>query len=87
MIEEDMIIEMWDVFKEYIPEKNREIAASHYVDFLLGRDVGLSVLGNVTGYDPHMDSAINLALKEDGDYEDEEEDEDNWDSGEEEEDY
>ena len=87
MIEEDMIIEMWDVFKEYIPEKNREIAASHYVDFLLGRDVGLSVLGNSTGYDPHMDSAINHALKEDNDDEFEDEDEDNWDSDEDDEEY
>ena len=82
-----MIIEMWDVFKEYIPEKNREIAASHYIDFLLGRDVGLSVLENVTGYDPNIDAAINLALKEDSDDEYENEDEDFRNSDEDDEDY
>jgi hypothetical protein len=84
-MEESLIIETWDVFKEYISEKNRDTAASHYVDFLLGKDVETSVLESVMGYDPHLDDAIQLVL---GDEQAEDDnDEDDWDSHEEDEDY
>ena len=43
-MEESLIMEVWDTFKEYIPEKNKDMAASHYVDYLLGKDVDASVL-------------------------------------------
>ncbi len=82
-MEEDLIIEMWDVFKEYIPEKSRETAANQYVDYLLGKDVEFSVLEGLIGYDPHLDEAIQLAIGEESEYE--EESGDNW--GEEDEDY
>jgi hypothetical protein len=66
-MEEDLIIEIWDVFREYVPDKNKEIAANHYVDFLVGQDVETSVLEGLMGYDSHLDSAIELVLREDGD--------------------
>ena len=34
-MEEDLIIEIWDVFKEYISDKNKETAANHFVDMLI----------------------------------------------------
>ena len=34
-MEEDLIIGVWDTFKDYVPEKNRETAATHFVDFLI----------------------------------------------------
>jgi hypothetical protein len=83
-MEESLIIETWDVFKEYISEKNRDTAASHYVDFLLGKDVDISTLESVMGYDPHLDDAIQLVLGEER--KDEDKDEDDWDSYEEDED-
>ena len=79
-MEEDLIIEVWDVFKEYVPEKNRETAAGHYVDFLLGKDVETSTLEGLIGYDSALDSAIELVLGEtdddtaDDDWDNEEED-------------
>jgi thiaminase len=77
MMEEDLIIELWDVFREYISEKNKEIAANHYVDFLVGQDVKTSVLEGLMGYDPHLDGAIELVLRADGAVdEDDEDDED-----------
>ena len=63
-MEENQIIGVWDTFKDYIPEKNRETAANHFVDFLVGQDVELSVLESVMGYDPHMDAAIELVVEE-----------------------
>ena len=63
-MEEDLIIGVWDTFKDYVPEKNRETAANHFVDFLIGQDVELSVLESVMGFDPHLDSAIQLIVDE-----------------------
>ena len=61
-MEEDLIIGVWDTFKSYMPEKNRETAATHYVDFLIGQEVSIEVLESVIGFDPHLDSAIKLVL-------------------------
>jgi len=75
-MEEDLIIGVWDTFKDYVPEKNRETAATHFVDFLIGQDVELSVLESVMGFDPHLDSAIQLIVDEFNDENEIDEDED-----------
>jgi len=74
---EHLIITVWDLFREYIPEKTRELAANQYVDFLLNHEVELDVLQSIAGCDPHLDDAIKAVADEDDedDYEDEEEDE------------
>jgi hypothetical protein len=81
-MEEDLIIEVWDVFKEYISDKNKETAASHFVDMLIGKDVETSVLKSIMGYDAYLDDAITLATADDID-EDFEEDDYNYDEDEE----
>lgn len=83
-MDEQLIIEVWDTFKDYIPEKSRETAANQYVDFLLGKDVELSELEGVLGYDPHLDDAIDLVLEENKEDEDTD-DGDDWDYDEDEE--
>ena len=78
-MEEDLIIEIWDVFKEYISDKNKETAANHFVDFLVGKDVDLDTLKSLVGFDASLDDAIELVVGEeeldeeedDIDYEDE----------------
>ena len=81
-MEESLIMEVWDTFKEYIPEKNKDMAATHYVDYLLGKDVDVSVLEGLMGYDGHLDDAIKTVVDaeggddESGDDEDYYEDED-----------
>ena len=85
-MEEDLIIEIWDVFKEYISDKNKEVAANHFVDMLLGKDVDGTVLKGLIGYDSYLDDAINLALEDEFSGEDEDSyDEDGWDYDEDEE--
>jgi hypothetical protein len=69
-MEEDLIIEIWDVFKEYVSDKNKDTAANHFVDFLLGKDVEQSVLAALVGYDSHLDDAIELVLDEDEELDD-----------------
>jgi beta-lactam-binding protein with PASTA domain len=70
---EHLIMTVWDLFRDYIPEKNREMAATQYVDFLLGNDIEADTLHTYTGYDPHIDEAIKAVLEEEG-LDDEEED-------------
>jgi len=81
-MDETLIMEMWDLFREYIPEKNREMAANQYVDFLLGKDVSVEDLSAYTGYDPHLDDAIKAVTDEEESFEDED---DAWDYNEDEE--
>ena len=71
-MEENDIIEVWDTFKEYIPEKNKDVAANQYVDFLLGKDFDASTLEGFIGYDAHLDDAIEAVVAEDEGFDDEE---------------
>ena len=77
-MDENLIITLWDTFKEYIPEKNREMAANHYVDFLLGNDIDADTLSGYMGYDPHLDDAIKTVVDEEGTEDDNSYDEDNY---------
>ena len=70
-MDESLIMTVWDMFREYIPEKNREMAANQYVDFLLGNDISIDDLQSFTGYDPHLDDAIKAVADEDIDDDDE----------------
>jgi DUF1680 family protein len=71
-MDESLIIEVWDTFKEYIPDKNKELAAHQYVDYLLGKDVEVSALESFMSYDPHLDIAIKAVVDEEKEFEDEE---------------
>ena len=63
-MEEQLIIEVWDTFRDYIPEKSREIAASQFVDFLVSKDVEVATFESLMGYDAHLDTAIQATLDE-----------------------
>ena len=73
-MDESLIMEIWDTFREYIPDKNKEMAANQYVDFLLGKDLDAETLGGYMGFDPYLDVAIKSVLDENAEYEDEDED-------------
>jgi len=70
-MDEQLIIGIWDLFKEYIPAKNMDVAANHFVDFLSDNDVSSAVLGGLQGMDSHLDDAIKVFLKEEEGYDDE----------------
>lgn len=67
---DNLIMELWDTFKEYIPDKNKETAANQYVDFLMNNDVESSTLESLLGYDSFLDDAIKHVIKTE-DYQDE----------------
>lgn len=85
-MEEQQIFDIWETFKDYIPEKSRDTAASQYVEFLLGQDIDEDTLENLKGYDDHLDQAIDLVLEENNS-EDEFQEEENWDEDVDDEDY
>jgi len=69
-MDESLIVEIWDTFREYIPEKNKETAAHQYVDYLLGKDVEIVALESFMGYDPHLDTAIKAVVDEASEWDD-----------------
>ena len=73
-MDEILVMEIWDMFREYIPEKNKEVAANQFVDFLLGKDFESSDLEGLMGYDPHLDIAVKAVVDEEKEFEDEEDD-------------
>jgi hypothetical protein len=86
-MEEDLIIEIWDTFKEYVPEKTRDNAAAHFIDFLIGRDVEMSVIESLSGFDPHLDTAIETVMDEENGYVDDEDEDADWDRYDDDEDH
>lgn len=63
-MEEQLIFEIWDTFREHIPEKGRAIAAEQFVDFLVNKDVDVDAFEGLLGYDSYLDTAIQLILEE-----------------------
>jgi hypothetical protein len=86
-MEEDLIIEIWDTFKEHLPEKNRDNAATQFIDFLISRDVEMSVIESLSGFDPHLDTAIETVMDEENGYVDDEIDDADWDRYDDDEDH
>lgn len=72
-MDEDLVMEVWDTFKEYIPDKNKETAAHQYVDYLLGKDIEPGVLESFMGFDSYLDIAIKAVVDEVSEWEDEDE--------------
>ncbi len=73
---------IWDMFREYIPEKNRDMAANQYVDFLLGHDIDVETLNAYTGYDNHLDDAIKTASADESEDDEDEYNEEGYDEDE-----
>ena len=63
-MEEQLIFEIWDTFRDHIPEKNRGVAAEQFVDFLVGKDVEIETFEGLLGYDSHLDEAVEMVLEE-----------------------
>lgn len=61
---EDIVIEIWDLFKDHVPERGREVLATQYVDYLLSSDIPADSLEGFLGYDPHLDTAIQAVIDE-----------------------
>lgn len=59
---EEQIVEVWNLFKEYIDKKHVELAVERFVDLLADYGVDDMALANCLGNDKHLDVAINYYL-------------------------
>jgi len=84
-MDEELIIEVWEIFRDHVPEKTRSAEAEQFIDFLVDKDTDTNVLEGLKGYDPHLDDAIDLVIG--GEEEEDEDFEDDWGEEEDDEDY
>lgn len=65
-MDDSLIIEIWDTFKDYISERNREAAAIQFITFLDSKEIDIVSL---EGYDHNLDYAIKQ-VRVDDEYDD-----------------
>ena len=70
---QDLLADIWNVLGERIPEKDKQDAATEFVNTLLDYDIAESTLEGMLGIDTYLDTAIEYAI------EDEPGDHDEWD--------
>jgi len=61
-MEEEQIIDVWNMFKEYLDKKHVEMAAERFVDLMADFGVGDDTFTNCLGNDYALDTAINYYL-------------------------
>lgn len=68
---ESLVVEMWDLIKEYSDKKQLSVIAEKYVNVLSDHGVRDQELENALGHDDDLDDAIKelLELSDDDDYE------------------
>lgn len=63
-MEEEMLPEIWNVLKEYIPAKDRTTAADHWVSSLVDLGVSDEALKELGKEDTHIRDAVSNAIPE-----------------------
>ena len=82
---EDQLIDLWDIFSEYVPKANKEQLAMQYVKWCQDNGVDEDVLYAVGAEDPYLGEAVeDLQGKrgdevEDWDEDDYSSDDEEWD--------
>lgn len=73
-LEATFILELWDVFRDKIPAKEREDTAYQFLKLLNDWDVDVLSMRDLRDEDNHIDSALDLLEEEEGGERDEDED-------------
>lgn len=66
-MDEHVIVDLWNLFLEYIPERSRNSAANEYIEVLLENGVKEDTLLDLTGIDKYLNAAILYTIAEDED--------------------
>jgi len=75
---DEQIVEVWVIFKEYLDKKHVEMAAERYVDMLADYGTGEEVLRECFGSCNVLDNAINYYLELDTEDSHDDEDDLGW---------
>ena len=70
---EEQIVEIWSLFKEYVDKKQIELAAEKYIDLMADYGISDMSLKDCIGADSSLDEAIYYYLDLDGEDTDDEE--------------
>ena len=73
---ESLIVEMWDLVKEYADKKQLSVVAEKYVELISDHGARDQDIRNTLGHDDDLDEAIKIVLdideeEADDDYDDE----------------
>ena len=71
-MKEDIIADIWTLFIESIPEKQRKDLATDFVNLLLDYGIKESTLQSLQGVDTYLDDAIEYAIDDEEIADDEE---------------
>lgn len=58
------MLDVWSVFRDYLPAKVRENAATDYLKFMADKGVDAAVFGEIRGEDPILDKVADLVLED-----------------------
>lgn len=58
----ELILEIWESFKDYVPVKERSAVCYRYIEILDENGVSLEDLSEVEGEDKHLDKVIKDKL-------------------------
>ena len=67
----DLLVDLWNLMSDHIPEKEKADVSQEFVTTLLDYNIVESTLKGMVGVDTYLDTAIEYALDED--------DEEDWD--------
>ena len=59
---ENMIADVWNLFKDFLDKKSLDLIAEKYIDLLADYGIDDLVLKEVKGVDQHLDDAIGYYL-------------------------
>ena len=72
MIDAELVVEIWNAVREYIPSKDREFAAQHVIS-VLDAHLELDEIEEIVVEDKHLAQAFTEFYEENSEDEDEEE--------------
>lgn len=72
-LEASFVLELWDVFRDKIPAKEREDVAYSFLKLLNDWDVDVLSMRDLRDEDHHIDAALELLEEEEGGGDDEDE--------------
>lgn len=76
MVDVDMLIEVYQVMKEYVPSKDRQAAADHFTSVVCDFDVSDDDVKSLAGVDSYMKRAIEEYVGETVDIDEDDDSED-----------
>lgn len=70
---DELIIEIWSIFKEFVPNKNRKEMAETFLQTLIDYNIDIENMDDLHGQDAYLDKAFEVIFSNEEDEEEYEE--------------